>query len=175
MNKLDDIIENASLSYRERIELAVGDKRGNFVLTDELDEVEGGRDYAEERIKFWKDWNSEYASSHKEVNTQERFVKAQIASKDYSMAVYKSLVSLICSKINEASARRGVEASTGVLQEMLWIYAGGSVLIMKKPLGTVQHIARCMKKINFPVGMYLDMKFKNASDSFVKDWMKKVA
>ena len=175
MNKLDDHIPESDMSYREKIELAVSDKRGNFILTNELDEVDGGRSYAEERIKFWKNWNQNYAKEHRKVNTQERYVKAQLASKDYAMAVYKSIVLLICNKVKEQSNELPTEKCVENIQELLWMFSGGSVIIMKRPLETIRHISRIMKKRNFSISFYLDIKFQNSTDADVKEWIKKVS
>ena len=176
MNNLNDLILDTNMSYREKIELIIGDKRGNFIITDELDEIIGGRKFAEERINFWLNWNKEYAKNHKSLDTQERYIKAQSSSKVYALAVYKSIISLICSKIHELSFRQvTTEESVRLLQELLWIYAGGSLLMMKTPLGTIQHISRLMKKRNHSISLYLDEKFKNSSESYAKDWIKQFA
>ena len=60
---LDNKIPESNLTYRERIELLIADKRGKINLKDyveELSSVDGAVEYAEERSQFWIDWNKNY-------------------------------------------------------------------------------------------------------------------
>lgn len=173
MIKLDDLVLNSNLTYREQIELVIGDKRGNFNLTNELDTVENGRNYAIERINFWKNWNQEYAKINKKINTQERYIKAQAASNVYKLAVYKSLITLICTKLSE---QKGSHPSKSVknLQELLWMFSAGSILIMKNPLKTVNNIVSIMRNINFDIAFYLEINFQDKTDADVKKWIKEI-
>lgn len=171
--QLDDTIPKTNMTYKERIELAVGDKRGNLPITDEFSCVMGGTSYATERIFFWTQWNDAYKLKNKFMNTQKRYIEAQMASDIYATAVYKSLVSMFTKRILEENMSN--EAALEELQEFLFVYMGGSLRMMQSPLATVKHIIMRLKIINTPLSLYLDMKFKKASNESIKRWVKNAA
>ena len=172
--ELDDVIPGTIMTYRERIELAVADKRGNFVITNEISDVNNAIAYATERIFFWKDWNENWKKEHKKMNTQKRFITSQSVSDVYASAVFKSLVSLITDKL-VAERSSNHDESLNLFQELLWTYTGGSLLMLQSPKKTVLYCIRNVKKKDFVLGLYLEMKMKNENDSFIKEWIKKAA
>lgn len=136
---LDSMIEGTDITCRERIELLAGDARGGAVGAEsELSAIEGGKEYASERTGFWAEWNRAWRKEHgqKGMNTQRRYIEAQRASPVYASAVYKTLVSLIASQILR-DAREFQEAlfknTAYALQEYLWDFMGGSLLMMRRP------------------------------------------
>ena len=170
MEELDDLIPGTNMTYMERIELAVGDGRGVFSISDELDAVNGGRAYAKERIKFWKTWNESYAGSHKDMNTQERFIAAQKASKVYASAVQKSILTLICGEILQRGIRE-TERCFSEMRELFWLFSGGSLLIMSEPCLAARSVARKIKSYNFNMGFQLEMKFEKATNDSMRNWI----
>lgn len=51
MVKLDDFIPGTKMTYQERIELAVADKRCDFTIGKEVNDINGGVSFATERSK----------------------------------------------------------------------------------------------------------------------------
>lgn len=170
MKVLEDVIPGTNMTYMERIELAVADGRGKFDVTGELDDIEGARQYALERMKFWKLWNDAYARNHKEMNTQERFVAAQETSKVYASAVQKSLVVLISNEILQRGISDAVQCFSE-LRELFWLFCGGSLLIMRDPCIAVRLVAEKIKSYNFNMGFQLEMKFENATNESLRKWI----
>lgn len=169
--KLDELIENTKMTYRERLELAIGDSRGNFKLTPELKMVEGATEYAKERISFWTTWNEEYQKKFKKLNTQKRFIDAQIASEVYANAVYKSLESMFVLKILH-SVKNSPADSFLLFKELLLIYSGGSYLMMKSIKKTVLNVIRQIKQQNALIGVYFEVNLKNIDEVSIKKWIK---
>lgn len=170
MHKLDDLIPGSPMTYRERLELCIGDKRGNYSLSPELMEVNGAIDYAKNRINVWQNWNSEYEKLHKNSNTQERYIKAQAFSKPYAIAVYKSIVLLISSQILQCKANE-VNDVYSILQTLLWTYMEASIFIMKSPSIALLQIIKEVKSKNTNLGFVLELKFKNYDDKAIKSWV----
>ncbi len=174
---LDDLIEGTNITYREQIELFAGDSRGkSFAGSDELDSIENGKEYAEERRKFWEKWNNDYESKHgeKNMNTQERYIAAQSVSEVYALSVYKNLCTLIAQKVSETTDHTA-NAALGLLQYHLWAFTGGSLLMMKNLPRTVNDIIFTIKKENFTLGTILGMKLKGKNNSELKQWINEAA
>lgn len=174
---LDDLIEGTNITYREQIELFAGDSRGgNFDAENELSSIESGKEYAEERRKFWEKWNKDYEKNHgeKNMNTQERYIAAQKESEVYALSVYKNLCGLIAQKVSETTDHT-VNSALGLLQYHLWTFLGGSLLMMQNPAKAVMDIIAGVKKSNFPVGIMLEMKLKGKNSAAIKEWIKEVA
>lgn len=174
---LDSFISETNITYREQLELAISDSRGiNFELTDELNEINGAVEYAKERKKFWTEWNKAYEKVHgsKNMNTQERYIFAQQASKIYAISVYKNICNIIAGKISETTSHT-LDNAMGLLQFHLYSFLGGSLLMMKNTAKSVNDIISIVKNINFPIGVMLEIKLKGKSSSELKNWIKEAA
>lgn len=174
---LDDKIAGNIITYRERIELIIADNRGKVDLSnfaDELELVENGMKYADERKRFWLDWNKEYKRVYKKMDTQERYIAAQQISSVYENAVYKTLLVLICSELlsSDFSSNFSIENSIEKLQELLWTYMAGSLYMMKFPLKTIQKIIEIVKKNNDFLGISFEKKFNSLDNKSIKAWIK---
>lgn len=174
---LDNKIPEGNLTFRERIELLIADKRGKINLKDyveELSSVDGAVEYAEERSQFWIDWNKNYKKKYKKMDTQERYIAAQHSSEVYENAVYKSLKGVICTNIITHSfiSDYSLEKSIFELQELLWMYQEGSYFMLKKPLNTLMEIIEIIKKNNLFLGISFEKHFRNFdSDTKVRNWI----
>ena len=171
MKELDELIPGTNMTYQERIELAVGDGRGKYTITEELNGVRGAVEYARQRIEFWTIWNNAYRHTHIDMNTQDRFIAAQQASKVYASAVQKSLITLISGEILQRGIR-DLSQCLYELKELFWLFTGGSLLIMRDPCFAVLCIARSIKSYNYNVGFQLEAKFANASVESVRNWIR---
>lgn len=176
-HNLDSFIPETNITYREQIELFVGDSRGkSFAGVDELEIIENGKEYAEERRKFWEKWNNNYEAKYgeKNMNTQERYIAAQKESKVYAISVYKNLCGIIAQKVSETTERTVINA-LGLLQYHLFTFMGGSLLMMQNPTKTVIDVISNVKKLNFPVGIMLEIKLKGKSNEELRQWIKEAA
>lgn len=179
--RLDDKIPASTMTYRERIELAVADGRGSrFKLTNELNTVKNGMVYGNERKAYWTEWNASYVKQHglKSTNSQERYIAAQKASSVYAKAVYKSLVTLIASQIIRDSDKFREELfrnCTIAFRDYLWCFIGGSLLMMSRPAMAVMDIAREIKQSDIALGTFFEAKFNRCGGEAVKQWIKKTA
>lgn len=174
---IDNKIPENNITYRERLELIIADKRGDIDLnqfSEELLTIEYATEYAKERKSFWLNWNKEYKKINKELNTQKRYIEAQQASPVYAQAVYKTLLLLICSDVISQSfeSNYSFEDITEGLRELLWTYLPGSLLMMSKPLKTLQDVIEIINKNNQFLGISLEKKFKTFNDKDVKLWIK---
>ena len=176
---LDEVIPcSASMTYRERTEMAMADTRGEFDVDSEpdLNTVEGARTYAEERAVFWKKFNENWTRTHENPNTLERFAQAQMVSSVYASAVYKSICALIArSLIDYAPERNSLNGTLTHFQNLLFIYMGGSVLMVKEPYSAVMTIIGYVKKENVSLALFLEMNFKNKDNKFIKAFVRQAA
>ena len=164
------MMPKSNMTYQEKLELAISDARGKFEVTDELSAVTGAQSYAKERIYFWKVWNNAYRQKHSEVNTQDRYIAAQEASKVYARAVQKSLVILISNEI----LQRGISDTAQCvreLKELLWLFSGGSLLIMQEPGLTMKLIAERIKGFNYNLGFQIAMRFEKVPNEALREWI----
>ena len=172
--KLDDFVPGSSMTYRERLELALGDKRGSLSLTDEIRSVEGGEKYAKARSSFWKAWNKDWMKKSGKADTQERYVEAQKASPVYASATEKAFVNLMATSLLAGGFRDEAEAASA-LQELLLVYMGFSLRLGASPKKAVDSVVRAVKKENFALGFLLELRFRDWDDGRALDWIRSAA
>lgn len=170
MFELDDLIPGTPMSYRERLELAIADKRGIFDFPPELKEVRGAAEYAAVRAAVWLEWNERYSEAHSKTNTQERYLKAQAFSRPYALAVYKALVGLAVAKVSSFGAGSLLKAREA-LRELLWTYGECSVCVMAATAKAARQIINGVKKKNLTLGLALEAEFRNKDEGSVKSWV----